>query len=214
MSVAIVVCLIIVGLLVVAKKVTDSKNAEEESILPEFYTGEETELVLENDKLKFVLDPVTTQFTVEKKSTGKIWYSNPQDADTDAIALTAEKGRLKSTVIMEYATDIDNKEKYDSYTYSVKNQVYTIEQKDDCIRVNYNLGKIERTYDIPPVITDSRLQGFLDNMEAKAKEKVTSYYKKYDINKLKKNDDPEELKAKYPIIEQEVIWVPRDNMKK
>lgn len=210
----IVVCLIIVGLLVVAKKVTDSKNAEEESILPEFYTGEETELVLENDKLKFVLDPVTTQFTVEKKSTGKIWYSNPQDADTDAIALTAEKGRLKSTVIMEYATDIDNKEKYDSYTYSVKNQVYTIEQKDDCIRVNYNLGKIERTYDIPPVITDSRLQGFLDNMEAKAKEKVTSYYKKYDINKLKKNDDPEELKAKYPIIEQEVIWVPRDNMKK
>ena len=96
----IVVCLIIVGLLVVAKKVTDSKNAEEESILPEFYTGEETELVLENDKLKFVLDPVTTQFTVEKKSTGKIWYSNPQDADTDAIALTAEKGRLKSTVIM------------------------------------------------------------------------------------------------------------------
>ena len=43
------------------------------------YEEGKSEYVLENDYLKFVLDPETTQFTLTEKKTGKVWYSNPPD---------------------------------------------------------------------------------------------------------------------------------------
>ena len=41
------------------------------------FDDEASEIVLENDKLKFTMDTGTTYFTVEDKNSGKIWYSNP-----------------------------------------------------------------------------------------------------------------------------------------
>ncbi|MDE7283163.1 MAG: hypothetical protein K2N85_06235, partial [Lachnospiraceae bacterium] len=50
------------------------------------YEGSEDSIVMENDRLKFTMDPTTTQFSLEVKDTGKVWYSNPQDASNDTTA--------------------------------------------------------------------------------------------------------------------------------
>ena len=50
--------------------------------------------ILENNAIKFELDPATTQFTVTQKSTGKVWYSNPPAAKSDPIALAKEKNNM------------------------------------------------------------------------------------------------------------------------
>ena len=47
--------------------------------------------IMENDKLLFTLDPVTTQFSIKVKDSGKVWYSNPVDSNKDPLALTKEK---------------------------------------------------------------------------------------------------------------------------
>ena len=38
---------------------------------------------MENDRLLFEMDANTTQFSVTDKTSGKVWYSNPQDRDND-----------------------------------------------------------------------------------------------------------------------------------
>ena len=43
------------------------------------YEGEENAIVMESDAIKFEMDPLTTQFTVTAKKTGKVWKSNPDD---------------------------------------------------------------------------------------------------------------------------------------
>lgn len=63
------------------------KEPAPETIRINSHDGSETPVVMENEHLKFTMDPMTTQFEVEVKSSGKTWYSNPVDADQDMAAL-------------------------------------------------------------------------------------------------------------------------------
>ena len=117
---------------------------EEEIIRANAYEGEEQEIVLENDRLKFVMDSATTQFSLTVKDTGMVWYSNPPDAADDPKALTLEKGNLQSTLMMVYSTTNGVDTIFNNYDYSMENQIYEIEPSADSIRVNYTIGKLGR----------------------------------------------------------------------
>ena len=174
------------------------------------YEGEEQQYILENDKLIFALDSKTTQFSVTVKETGKIWYSNPQDVDGDSLAMSQEKGKLRSTLLLTYSNINGVDTLYNNYAYSMERGIYEIVQDGNSIRVNYSIGDIEKEFVIPPVILASRMEELMDVMDTTSRQLVRDYYKKYDINNLGKNDDKETLLASYPILETEVIYVVRD----
>ena len=186
---------------------------EEEPIPIHGYEGGKDPVVMENDRLLFTMDPVTTQFTVEVKDTGKIWYSNPQGAASDAKALNDEKAKLQSTLLMSYSMTAGLEVTYNSENFSVQNGIYDIEQGDDYVKVLYSLGDVEKEFIIPPVTTAALFDKWTDAMSPKEKDLAQQYYKKYDINKLGKKDNKEELVATYPVIEQEVIYVLREQTK-
>ena len=188
-----------------------AKEEELKKIPIRGYDGSEEPIVLENDDLKFTLDPLTTHFELMVKETGKVWYSTPVDAANDVAALAAEKSKLQSTLIMSFSKDTGLETVYNNFGYGINNGLYEIETGDDYVRINYTLGDIEREYIIPPVITATKFEEWLAKMEKKDADKVKEYYKKYDINKLGRNDDKDELLAKYPIIANEVIYVLRDS---
>ena len=130
MIVPTIFCLIILGM--VAFVVT-YQNVEKprELIQPYAYDGSEDAVVMESDALLFTMDPTTTQFEVKVKSSGKVWKSNPEGADSDPIALPEEKAKLQSTLVMSYNTESGLETTYDSFKYSVANGIYEIEQGDD-----------------------------------------------------------------------------------
>ncbi|MCM1119977.1 MAG: DUF5696 domain-containing protein [bacterium] len=205
----VILAIIVAAVLVV---VYYKNTAEEKEIIRiNGYEGSDEPIVLENDKLKLTMDPLTTQFSLEVKSSGKVWYSNPPDAASDPLALSGEKGNLQSTLLMSYSIVSGLESKLNNYDYSIKNGVYEIETGDDYIRVNYSIGNIEREYMIPPVTTEDDFNGWLDAMSKEAVNMAKQYYKKYDINNLGKKDNKEELLASYPIMETEVIYVLRTN---
>lgn len=212
----IIALIILIGVLIILNY-RDTEE-EDEIIRVNSWEGEETELVLENEALKFVLDPSNTHFTLEVKSSGKVWYSNPEDGASDPLALTSEKGRLQSTMEIIWSTQNGVDAKYNNYDYSIEKGVYDIEMGGDYIKVCYSIGDTEKEYIIPPVITDENFQKWLGLMDQTNSTLVKEYYKKYDINNLGKKDDKEQLLADYPIMADEVIWVLRstikDNLKK
>ena len=108
-------------------------------------------LNMENDFLLFEMDKGTTQFTVTDKKTGKTWYSNPTDRDSDPVAIGANKEALSSTLNVTY-TFSGGEIEFNNYTYSIQNQTYqTAQAEDGPIRLDYAIGKIEKTYLIPDV---------------------------------------------------------------
>ncbi len=177
------------------------------------YDGAEDPVILENDKLKLTMDPLTTQFTLEVKETGKVWYSNPPEADADPVAVASYKGRLQSTLLMTYSIATGLQTTYDSFTYGVMNGMYNIEQGDDYVKVDYSLGNVEKEYMIPPVSTVANMEQWFDKMETNDANFIKRYYKKYDINKLGKDDDKDALLATYPTLENEPLYLLRDTAK-
>lgn len=207
----VVLLIILVGVLVVMFYQEEEEPVE--IIKVNAYEGAEEEIVLESDRLKFVMDSMTTQFYVEDKKTGTIWYSNPTDSDTDTIAQTAEKGALKSTIVLTYSTINGVDTIYDNYTYSMKNQIYDIEKGDDYVTIYYSIGDTQKEFVIPPVIIEEDMLKFRAEMNPGEASLLDNYYVRYDINNLGKKDNKEELLSYYPIMQDKIIYVLRDTTK-
>jgi len=209
MIVPVIICLVIlVGIFVV---ITYQNNEEPAEIIRlNGYEGEENTIVMENDAIKFEMDPATTQFTVTVKETGKVWRSNPEDGANDPIAQASEKGRLQSTLSIVWSTKNGVDAEYNNYDYGIKNGLYDIEAGENYVKVKYSIGDVDREYYIPPVTTEEKLEYWFSQMESNDATLIKEYYKKYDINKLSKKDNKDELLAQYPILADEVIYVLRD----
>ena len=153
---------------------SEKENTYSEEPVIHNYEGDTKKLVMESDRVRFEMDPETTQFTVLDKAAQKTWYSNPPDYESDSIVLASKKSFLASTLYLNY---VNENNELDNYSYSIENQNYTIHQEEDgAIRIDYAIGKIERVYLFPMVISAERYNAFLDKMSKSTKKKVGAYF--------------------------------------
>ena len=173
----------------------------------------EKQYTLENDELLFTLDGMTTQFTLQNKRTGQVWRSNPEGADSDPIALPAEKSRMKSTLLLTYATSDGATTLFDNYNYSISNSVYDIDTTEDSVRVNYVIGKLSRVFFVPDAITKARMDVFTDGMSKRETGTVLDMYQLYDPENKKDAGSIAELVETYPDMANEPVYVMRPKQK-
>ena len=169
--------------------------------------------ILENNYLKFELDPETTMFTILQKNTGKIWYSNPVNADNDRIALAKEKNRMKSTVLVKYSTENGSDDTYDIYTNSVQRKFYDISKTGDEITVNYTVGQMDREYIFPPVMYQDDFDKWTEGLSKSQVNSVGRSYHKYTVASLK-GEEREEMLSKYPEIKNGPVYIVFENVQK
>lgn len=186
-------------------------DQEEPAILTRGYEGTEDPIVLENDSLKLTMDPLTTQFTLEVKETGRVWYSNPQNVENDVVASGLEKTNLQSTLLLTYLGTGGAEYTFNNYQQSTVNGLYEIETGEDYIRLLYTLGELEREYLFPPSITEENYNKWLDMMDKDDRFYVEKRYMKYTKDNLKK-DEAEAILAAYPILETDTIYVLRSGI--
>ena len=176
-----------------------------------FFEGDGKDVVIENDKLLLEMDGNTTQFKITSKDTGKVWYSNPESRSQDPIAHGVNSDLLSSTLNLTY-TISGNETELNNYRYSMVNQnFHIIKQDEQSIRIEYAIGKIERTYYIPYAITVDRYKEFTGEMKSGDKKKVSSFYSLYDEKQLAKATNLDELKEMYPSIEEGNLYILKSN---
>ena len=172
-----------------------------------YYDGPAGTLTMENDDLLLEMDRSTTTFSVTDKRTGKVWYSNPQDRASDKIALAENKDALSSTLSVTY-TIPGGEVEMNNFAYSQQNQNFVIlEQEDGSVRIDYAIGKIERTYVMPTAITEERYKAFTDQMSKSTKKKLGSNYSLYSPDSLDKKDNKDELIGMYPSITEQSLYI-------
>jgi len=178
-----------------------------------FYEGGKQPVIMENDDLLFELDPATTHFKLTEKKTGREWLSNPADAASDKIAVSANKALLQSTLSMTYSSSAGNIE-FNNFQYSIENGNYLVEQAEDgSVRVKYSIGKIEKIYMMPTAITVERMTHFTDQMSSKDAKKVKNVYTLYKPEKVAERDDKDELLALYPELANQELYVLKGDTK-
>lgn len=183
----------------------------------EYYEMSESKLSkeykLESNDLVFELDPVTTQFTVTNKKTGKIWYSTPENTMSDSIALPKEKNNMMSAFLLKYSTINGNDDIYDIYTKSVKNKFYDVEKKGNEILVHYTVGDIEREYIFPLAIYEDELLEWEEGLSKSKARSVNNSYHKYTKDNFK-GDELDAMIAKYPKMDDQPVYLIFDNLQK
>ncbi len=178
-----------------------------------YYEGDGKPVTMENEFLSFEMDATTTHFKVTDKRTGAEWLSNPADADQDPVAIAANKEIMKSTAIVTYCTssgvvDLNN------FKYSIEGGNYNIvPQEDGSIKVEYAIGKIEKTYLIPQAITKERYDAFADQMKKATKKKLSSNYALYEPAKLDSKKNKDEIIAMYPSVVEQPLYILKSDVK-
>ena len=169
--------------------------------------------VLENQYLKFELDTETTMFTVLQKNTGKIWYSNPQGADSDKLALAKEKNNMKSTVLVKFSTENGSDDTYDVYTNSVKRKFYNVTKKGEEITVDYTVGQMDREYIFPPMMYQEEFDKWTKGLKKAQVSAVGRVYHKYTMSNVK-GEARDEMLAKYPGMKDGPVYIVFENVQK
>jgi len=168
--------------------------------------------VLENDKIKFTMDPETTYFEVLNKADNSVWKSNPENADYDPMADPTSINNMKSTLILEYTNNLGVNVLYNNFEKSIQKQTFRITKTEDSIIVDYTIGDFKKVYYIPPALPESRMIVYLEKMDSSAQRKVKSYYRKLDLNNLRPTDNKSELLEKYPELENELVYELRSDV--
>ncbi len=178
------------------------------------FRGTEKSYSVENDFLKLTVDASTTHFTLQDKESGAVWYSNPPDSATDAIAGGDNKNLLEATLLVEYMDSIGVGSVMNNYSYSIEEGLYDITTGEDFIQIDYTIGSLEREFIIPLVISEERFLYYTSFMDTNVARRTTENYKKYDINNLSRSDTEivDELLEKYPAMEHEVVYVLRETV--
>ncbi|MBR3741325.1 MAG: hypothetical protein IKN04_12870 [Clostridia bacterium] len=200
-----------------------SQKDEQVTRLPEvsYYEGGKEPIVLENDALRFELDPTTTHFKLTEKANGREWLSNPANAANDAKAKSSQANlyALQSTLLMTY-TDQDKGTaniSFNNYQRSIMNGNYAIENVTaDSVDVVYSIGDISKVYMMPYAITEERFQMFTERMKeqlgltkSKINSKVSNVFIVYSPETLasKSDSEKEAILAQYPSVAEQAIRV-------
>lgn len=202
--------LMLIGLLLGVMSACSKEEVEEELPIYSYSTISEEEVVIKNDKLEFHFDPSTTQFYVVQKSTGHIWYSNPQDIASDTLAAGINKKDLSATISLKYNTESGSATMMNNFGSSIEKGNYTYELLENGVKINYTIADLDKVYFIPPAVPASRFEVFFNQFDKGTKSRILNNYKVYDINKVRKDENKDELLEKYPEYATEKIYVLRE----
>ena len=177
-------------------------------------TGET--FTMENETLRFELDPDTTHFTLTDLRTGKVWSSIAPGVESDSATLLEEKNRLQSVLTLVYMNNAGKATTWSSFERSVTNRLYNIENlAEGGVMVTYTVGDIAREYMYPEAISDEYMQILLANADSKTARSIKDAYQQKGVDPAtgksyyKKADDIAALEAQYPDLKTGVVWIVR-----
>ena len=110
----------------------------------------------ENDSMVLYVDEKNGGFANYDKVTDTLWFSTPENADTDALAGSEEKSRMHSQLYLEYYDEYNNSYTYNSYDHSAVNHTLECFRLDGGVEIVYTIINYTRTIaDIPEWISAS-----------------------------------------------------------
>ncbi len=168
--------------------------------------------VAENDSLILYLDEKETDIAVQVKGSGDVWFSNPQDSDSDRIATAYQKKQLKAQFFLRYFNENVQEASMDSYSDCVQNGQFTTEKLTDGVKITYSLGEGAVKLLLPEVISVERLEAFAAKLDSSKSKKLLRNYTKYDLETMKDEDKKEKLES-YPGLADHPIYVVKSGTK-
>ena len=121
------------------------------------------EMVCENQRLALYLNRDTCFFAVGDKTTGKVLYSNPLNAEEDESASNRYKMEMLAQFAFDYREANEKETSYlNSYTASVRRGNFDIETQVDGFTIRYDLNNVNATLPLSVKLADEYITVSVD----------------------------------------------------
>lgn len=146
--------------------------------------------IVENDHLQLFVDEETASIAVINKVNDDIWYSNPEDKDTDAIASGVNSDNLSSQMNLSFFNSYGQRSNMNSYSDSVVHQQFSIEAIENGISVNYQFGNAGRSpQDLPLMLSAERFEELSGKLDSTGKRALLIGYRENEETGLYDRND-------------------------
>ncbi len=170
------------------------------------------EPVLEDEKAILYFNEKTAEVALQDKATGHIWYSNPQDRDSEKLVEGTTRKRIGAQVTVTYYDQKGAFGQMDSVNDCIEYDGMSFEKAEDALLVTYKLGKTVVTLgDVPQQISKSRMEMFLANLSEDDQKDLLKQYKLASIEG-RDQDYIDNLVKKYPnVINEDTYYLAKDS---
>ncbi len=173
----------------------------------------EFQLVEGNDHLRLYIKGTTAEIAVEDTASGYFWYSNPQMNAENGDPQNDSSHPLLSQIDITFSDSYNQISNMSSYYDSVALNQYAFEKTDGGIKVVFDIGKREKTYLLPEVITEKRFtEKILANLSEEDQKNIRKYYNFYSKGSIASKELEEKLIRQYPRLADETICVLVENL--
>ena len=161
------------------------------------------EVVLENDRIAFRIDPVTTHFTLVDKSTGADYRSAVTEELAGASIPMNEQSQ--SELIVRYCDENNQWQELNSRQHSVGYGNYRVLTDGEAVRVYYTLQLLATPPFAPQILTEDMYKTISAQLGATDMFKVKLMYKYYPAGSA--TTEAKEVQAKYPYARDHAVYV-------
>lgn len=134
-----------------------------------------------NGYLTLYVNEEDASVAVMENQSGRMWYTNPVDIDSDEKATAYYKRMLRSQLQLQYYNENVQPALMDSYNDSVLNEQFEITYLPDGMTVTYTMGKLADSLLLPEAISEERFLSFVEQMESGAQKKFNRNYIFVDV---------------------------------
>lgn len=158
MALAVVLVAAIVAVVLVAGRETEEFVEKDPDFTAGLVQTEGFEAVAENSRYQLLTNSATAEIAVACKSTGAVWYSNPQDRDADEISNGKYKNQLNCQLLIQYANKDKSIQSANNYVASVKKGDYSSERIANGIRYEFYFATEGFVIPVEYVLSDDGLR--------------------------------------------------------
>lgn len=134
--------------------------------------------MLENDQLQLFVNEQTGEIAIAHKQSGEVWYSNPLERETDALATGVNKDMLSAQLKLDFYNSFGQISSINSYTDSAAHNQLQIEQVHDGLKVTYQFGTAQRSAeDLPMKLSQQRFDELSGQMDKAGQRALLIAYK-------------------------------------
>lgn len=177
-------------------------------------TLQSMKMVAENDYLALYINEETTEVAVKDKKTGVVWYTNPPDRSEDMIASAINKDKLSAQISISYFTPTSQQKLMNNYTDCIKYGQFEITAIENGVRIVYRIGREEKIYILPQVISKERMEEkILKNLDNATGKKLVNRYRLISLENAKSEKQRQEMLEEFPTVANGDLYVLGDNIK-
>ncbi|MBO2517292.1 MAG: hypothetical protein CW338_08495 [Clostridiales bacterium] len=169
-------------------------------------------LVLQDERAELYFRADTAEIALRDKVTGQVWYSNPQDRDSETMVQGTTRQRIGAQISVAYYDTKGTFCQMDSYNDCVANGSMKYEVRDNVLYVTYYLGKTTVTLsDVPQQISVARMDEFASRLNDKDRKELLGYYRVASVTG-KDESYVEKMVKTYPnVINEDIYYLTKDS---